>query len=78
MRVTQYFLDESQSKLKSFRIIDRGHPAFNEPTIGCVTGNDFYYVANSLWSGYDDQRHIKSPEKLQEVVILKVSLKGLK
>jgi hypothetical protein len=75
MRVTQYFLDETKSKLVSYKIIDRGHPAFNEPTIGCLSGNEFYYVANSLWSGYDDQRHIKPEDQLQEVVILKTRLK---
>jgi sugar lactone lactonase YvrE len=75
MRVTQYFLDKNHESLKSYNIIDRGHPAFNEPTIGIVDGANFIYVANSLWSGYDDSRKIKPVDQLQPVVILKAALK---
>jgi hypothetical protein len=78
MRVTQYFLNENQDGLKDFKIVDRGHPAFNEPTIGCVVKDSFYYVANSLWSGYDKERRIKSEDQLEDVVILKADLKKLK
>lgn len=75
MRVTQYFLNAEQDALTEYRIIDRGHPAFNEPTIGCISDNKFYYVANSFWSGYDDKHQQKSEENLQDVVILKSELK---
>lgn len=75
MRVTRYKLDASASKIVDYVIIDRGHEAFNEPTIGCLSGNEFYYVANSLWSGYDDERRLKPVDQLQEVVILKSTLK---
>jgi hypothetical protein len=78
MRVTQYFLDASQMSLTGYKIIDRAHPAFNEPTIGFGNGDTFYYVANSLWSGYDENRKIKSEDQLQDVVILKADLKKIK
>lgn len=78
MRVTQLVLNESKDAFTSYKIIDRGHPAFNEPTIGCVTGDHFYYVANSQWSGYDEERKIKPAEQLQDIVILKADLKKLK
>lgn len=78
MRVTQYFLNDSQDELKAFKIIDRGHPAFNEPTIGCKVKDSFYYVANSQWSGYDKQHKMKPLNQLQDVVILKADLKKLK
>jgi hypothetical protein len=75
MRVTQYFLDKGYQSLSSYRIIDRAHPAFNEPTIGVADGRDFFYVANSLWSGYDENRKLKPADQLQSVVILKAKLK---
>jgi WD40 repeat protein len=78
LRSTQYILNASQDQLTSYRIIDRGHPAFNEPTIGCVVGNMFYYVANSFWSGYTDEHQLKTEDELQEVVILKTDLTKLK
>lgn len=75
MRVTRYFLNGSQDKLTGHFIIDRAHPAFNEPTIGCKVNDTFYYVANSLWSGYDKQHRLKPENELQDVVILKAALK---
>jgi DNA-binding beta-propeller fold protein YncE len=78
MRVTQYFLDASQNSLTGYKIIDRAHQAFNEPTIGFADEDTFYYVANSLWSGYDDDHKLKPEDQLQDVVILKADLKKIK
>lgn len=78
MRVTQYFLNSDQDALTEYKIIDKAHPAFNEPTIGFVDGNDFYYVANSLWSGYTDDHKLKPEDQLQDVVILKSDLRKIK
>lgn len=75
MRVTQYHLSTERNAIHSARIIDKGHPAFNEPTIGCLSGKQFYYVANSLWSGYQDNHTLKPAEQLQKVVVLKSGLK---
>jgi hypothetical protein len=75
MRVTRFGLDKGLDNISSFEIIDRGHPAFNEPTIGCISQNEFYYIANSLWSGYTDDHKLKSEEALQDVVVLKAKLK---
>jgi DNA-binding beta-propeller fold protein YncE len=75
MRVTQYQLNEKLDGITDYTIIDRGHPAFNEPTIGCIADDTLYYIGNSLWSGYDDKHQLKKSEELQEVVVLKSSLK---
>ncbi len=71
-RVTRYFLDPSQHQIIRSTIIDRKHPAFNEPTMGVISsGNTFYYIANSQWGGYDENHHIKPNELLQDIVILR-------
>ncbi|HYG01348.1 MAG TPA: hypothetical protein VD927_02835 [Chryseosolibacter sp.] len=75
MRVTRYDVDEKSNALGDFEIIDRAHPAFNEPTIGCVSGDYFYYIANSQWGGYTDQHTLKDETQLQPVVVLKYKLK---
>jgi hypothetical protein len=75
MRVTRYQLNKGMDRIIGSSIIDRAHPAFNEPTIGCISGNEFYYVANSQWSGYTDKHELKPAEELQEIVILRSSLK---
>lgn len=75
MRVTRYALTKNMDKLEAYSILDQGHPAFNEPTLGTLDKNTFYYVANSLWSGYDDNHNLKPDTQLQEVIILKTNLK---
>jgi sugar lactone lactonase YvrE len=78
MRSTVYHLSANQDELISYDIIDRAHPAFNEPTIGCIANDTFYYVGNSLWSGYTKEQKLKPESELQDVVILKADLKKLK
>jgi sugar lactone lactonase YvrE len=78
MRSTAYHLNANQDELISYDIIDRAHPAFNEPTIGCIANDTFYYVGNSLWSGYTKEQKLKPENELQDVVILKADLKKLK
>ncbi|HTJ52132.1 MAG TPA: hypothetical protein VL443_21875 [Cyclobacteriaceae bacterium] len=78
MRVTRYFLNDTMDKLTSMIVIDNHHPAFNEPTNGCLIGDALYYVANSQWSGYDDSHAIKPANQLQDIVILKADLTRIK
>ena len=73
LRVTRYYLNADFSKIIRFEIMDRKHPLFNEPTIGIIVGQEFYYIANSQWSGYENGK-IKAPEQLQDIVILRAKL----
>lgn len=73
LRVTKYPLNEEKTAIVGFEIIDRAHPSFNEPTIGCLVNDQFYYVANSLWGAYDETFKIK-PELVKDVVILHTDL----
>jgi hypothetical protein len=75
IRVTQYTLNKENDSLISYEILDQNNPAFNEPTLGCVYDNTFYYVANSQWSAYDKDHNIKPASELQDIVILKTDLK---
>jgi sugar lactone lactonase YvrE len=74
MRVTRYELGKKYNSVEKATIIDNAHPAFNEPTIGCIVNNELYYVANSLWSGYNKDHSLKPEDQLQYVVILKSKL----
>lgn len=78
MRVTRYFLNSSLDTITRCEIIDRGHPAFSEPTNGCMVGDTLYYVANSQWGGYDDKHQLKPADQLQDIVILKADLTKIK
>ncbi len=78
LRVVQFILNKEYTSIINFRTIDRNHPAFNEPTLGTIDNNTLYYIANSQWSGYDDDHKIKPADQLQDIVILKVDLEKLK
>jgi sugar lactone lactonase YvrE len=74
MRVMRYHLSKDLATIVKAEVIDRAHPAFNEPTIGCVSDGNFYYVANSLWSGYTKDAKLKPVGELEDVVVLKAKL----
>lgn len=72
-RVVRYSLNKSLDKILKQAIIENAHPAFNEPTMGCLVENQLFYVSNSLWGAYDENFIIK-PELIEDVVILKYTL----
>lgn len=72
-RATRYYLSDNGNDIIKTEIIDRRHPAFGEPTLGVITGNSFYYIANSQWDGYVNHK-IKPAEKLKDIVVLKYTL----
>jgi sugar lactone lactonase YvrE len=78
MRVTKYYLDANGKELSSYQVIDAVHPAFNEPTIGCVSKETYYYIANSQWSGYTADHKLKPEDQLQDTIILSVDLSSVK
>ena len=74
MKVSRYTLNADMTAVTGEHIIDRAHPAFNEPTNGCIVNNTFYYIANSQWSGYTKENKLKPVDQLQDIVILKAAL----
>jgi tetratricopeptide (TPR) repeat protein len=49
-------------------------PAFDEPTLGVLVKDNFYFIANSQWGALDEQGGIAPAEKLKEPVVLKLRL----
>ncbi len=75
VRICHYYLDKNLEKVISYEVIDNAHPDFNEPTLGVINKNEFYYIANSQWSGYDETFKIKPAQELKDIIILKALLK---
>ena len=75
LRATRYTLNATFDTITGSTIIDQAHPAMNEPTLGTVHKNVFYYVATSQWGGYDDKHQINHAAQLQDIVILKYTLR---
>jgi len=74
-RSVQYYLGKGETTIIDYKIIDRKHPDFGEPTLGVITGNMFYYIANSQWGGYDSRHQQKPASQLKDVVVLKSALR---
>jgi len=75
--VSRYVLDKTLTRVQRAEVIEGNHPAFLQPTTGVVTGDSFYYIANSqlqhfrkLWL----ENGSVPLDKLRDVVVLRVSL----
>jgi hypothetical protein len=73
-RVVRFFLSKDLSRVERSETVAANLPAFDEPTLGVVVKDDFYFVANSQWGALDEQGRLAPPEKLKELVVLKLKL----
>ena len=73
-RVVQFFLSKDLTRVERFETIAANLPAFDEPTLGVVVRDDFYFVANSQWGAVDEQGRLAPTEKLKELVVMKLKL----
>ncbi len=72
-RVVELALDDSQSKIISFKALEANHSDFEDPTLGTIVNNQFYYVANSQWNFFGRDGKLQR-DKLKNPVILKLRL----
>jgi hypothetical protein len=73
-RVVQFFLSKDLSRVERFETVAANHAVFDEPTLGVVVKDDFYFIANSQWGAIDEQGKLAPPEELKEPVVLKLKL----
>ena len=71
-RVTAFELDDDGLSIRRGRTLAANLPEFDEPTLGVVRGDEFYFVANSHWNRFDRENRL--PEGLSGPIILKLSL----
>jgi hypothetical protein len=73
-RVTRYYLNKEGNTITRFEVLEKNHPAYGEPTLGVLSDNNFFYIANSQWGGYDKDHQPKPLDQLKDIVILKNTL----
>lgn len=61
-------------KITGYKTLEANHPDFDEPTLGALVGDNFYFNANSQF-GHFNEKGVLATEKLRPPVILKVDLK---
>lgn len=72
-RVVKFSLDPAFMKITGRKTLEGNHADFNEPTLGFLMGNEFYFNANSQWELVNDKGEL-AKDKLKEPVVLKVKL----
>ncbi len=70
-RVLQLSFNENQ--ITKSKTLETNHADFNEPTLGVVVGEDFYFIANSQWNNVNEKGEL-AVEKLREPLILRLKL----
>ncbi len=75
-QVTAYRLNAAHTAITSFEHLDRALPEMGEPTLGTLVGDTLYYIANSPWPYYDQERQLDT-EKPGPTLILQLDLKDL-
>lgn len=71
-RVVSFRLANDGRVIRETRILASNLPMFDEPTLGAIHGDDFYFVANSHWNRFD--RDNRLPDGLSGPIVLKLGL----
>jgi sugar lactone lactonase YvrE len=71
-RVVAFSLADNGLEITSSRILARNLPEFDEPTLGQVVGDEFYFVANSHWNRFDRDGNL--PAGLAGPIVLRIKL----
>ena len=71
-RVIALALGSDGISIAASRILARELPEFDEPTLGTVVGDQFYFVANSHWNRFDRDGNL--PDGLSGPIVLKIQL----
>jgi hypothetical protein len=71
-RVVAFQLSGDGSAIAASRVLASNLPEFDEPTLGVIRGDDFYFVANSHWNRFD--RDNRLPDDLVGPIVLKLAL----
>jgi hypothetical protein len=73
-RVVRLTLDEAGSRVVRTEVLDRAHPAYDEPTLGVLVGDEFYYVADGQWERFGPDGAVTDSSALRPTVVLRLRL----
>ena len=73
-RVVRLFLNEAMDRVETSDVIEANNPIFDEPTLGVIVKDDFYYIANSQWESVNEKGELAPVEKLRKPIVLKARL----
>ena len=73
-RIIRVRLSKDFQSFEKFEIVESNNPKFSEPTLGVLINGELLFNANSQWDDINEQGIFNHPDKLQDLLILKLKL----
>jgi len=73
-RLVRILLSNDFKRVDRLQVIEANNPVFDEPTLGVIVKDTFYFIANSQWGLVDDKGQLGPADKLADPIILRVKL----
>jgi hypothetical protein len=73
-RIVRLSLSPDFTRCINVAVIEANNPLFDEPTLGVIVKDTFYFIANSQWGKIDDNGKLAPAEKLQNPLVVRVKL----
>ncbi|HKU63189.1 MAG TPA: hypothetical protein VJQ44_18460 [Gemmatimonadales bacterium] len=73
-RVVRLTLGPKGERVTRSEVLERAHPAYDEPTLGVVVGHDFYYIADGQWERFGEDGTVADAAALRPTVVLRLRL----
>lgn len=75
-RVVRLRLADRGRRISGARVLAASLREFEEPTLGVVVEDDFYFVANSQWSRFDKGHKLPPAGQLRRPLVMRIALGG--
>lgn len=75
-RVVRLRLADRGRRIGSARVLAASLREFEEPTLGVVVDDDFYFIANSQRNRFDEDRRLPPAEQLRRPLVMRIALGG--
>ena len=72
-RIVQYELNDGEDEIVGYSFVEKGLPEMNEPTLGVIVKNELFYIVNSPWGAYNDEKEFMI-EKADNPIIRRLKL----
>ncbi|GJM10431.1 MAG: hypothetical protein DHS20C11_27070 [Lysobacteraceae bacterium] len=72
--VLRFVLSPRLDAIESSQLLVGALDVFDDPTLGQIVGDDFYFIANSHWPQFDADKNLPPAEQLTPPLIMKLPL----
>jgi hypothetical protein len=73
-RIVRLTLNKALTRVDGFQVLEANNPLFDEPTLGVLVKDNFYFIANSQWGAIDKNGQLAPEDQLRDPVVLKLKL----